>query len=141
VLQCMDICSIPTGGNKDRRCSQEEHLCLCVFPPVSTWLCCAPHCAPSSTPSETRHPWTSMLLEGSYTSPSLEPLLVLSTWLPGTHLLLFFKKKNFLHALMTASDTQRFPLSGACRWIRKLGACMCTDRPLVVVKHLPFCLG
>lgn len=26
------------------------HLCLCVFPSSSTWLCCAPRCA-----SETQH--------------------------------------------------------------------------------------
>lgn len=26
--------------------AQQGHLCLCVFPLLSTWLCCAPHCAP-----------------------------------------------------------------------------------------------
>lgn len=28
----------------------QGHLCLCVFPLLSTWLCCAPHCAPSMPP-------------------------------------------------------------------------------------------
>lgn len=30
--------------------SWRGHLCLCMFPLLSTWLCCAPHCA-HSTPA------------------------------------------------------------------------------------------
>lgn len=33
------------GGGLRREVQGGTHLCLCVFPSSSTWLCCAPRCA------------------------------------------------------------------------------------------------
>lgn len=39
------------------------HLCLCLFPLLSTWLCCAPHCAPSMSAIWNQTPMVQHLAE------------------------------------------------------------------------------